>query len=141
MRFLISLFPLFLHNCVFDIESLGLDDKVQILRPKNQRNQTIIRDIDLIRIFVLSLGLQFVDFIYYIGIIPWIISRNALSVQWFQSKIVDYLILLVIGLPTIFVCYVMTSSILEINQIFYFSLVLLYDLVIKETMAVEDKLH
>ena len=141
MRFLISLFPLFLHNCVFDIESLGLDDKVQILSPKNQRNQAIIRDIDLIRIFVLSLGLQFVDFIYYIRITPWIISRNALSVQWLQSKIVDYLILLVIGLPTIFVCYVMTSSILEINQIFYFSLVLLYDLVIKETMAVEDKLH
>lgn len=141
MRFLISLFPLFLHNCVFDIESLGLDEKVQILIPKNQRNQAIIRDIDLIRIFLLSLGLQFVDFIYYIRIIPWIISRNALSVQWLQSKIVDYLILLVIGLPTIFVCYVMTSSILEINQIFYFSLVLLYDLVIKETMAVEDKLH
>lgn len=70
MRFLISLFPLFLHNCVFDIESLGLDDKVQILSPKNQRNQAIIRDIDLIRIFVLSLGLQFVDFIYYIRITP-----------------------------------------------------------------------
>lgn len=70
MRFLISLFPLFLQNCVFDIESLGLDDKVQILSPKNQRNQAIIRDIDLIRIFVLSLGLQFVDFIYYIRITP-----------------------------------------------------------------------
>lgn len=70
MRHLISLFPPFLHNRVFDIESLGLHDKEQILSPKNQRNQTIIRDIDLIRIFVLSLGLQFVDFIYYLRIIP-----------------------------------------------------------------------
>ena len=92
---------------------------------------------------MLNLCLQIIGLMYYIRLIPWIISRDTRILWHIISPYVAKLTCWLLDTPDYrpAILYVITFSMLENNLIFHFYLLLLYDVTVKETMVVEDKLY